>query len=222
MAQSMARYASCRHAVMPSCPCHRWPTVPLAASAQLLPRKHIMDQKPDWAALLPAASKPAFIMQKLIVTDLERSLAFYTGAIGLRLLYKIAAPELPFAENILGFDGDAGGAQLVISGAFRQGVSPGMAPYGTPFPKAIPFTNSILQLPDIPAILPLVQEYGGRIAMSPHKLAPHIRGGALIAFIQDPDGHVIEIFQFAPFEESWPDFDVTAPPQGLLDLYAGA
>lgn len=178
-----------------------------------------MSELHDWAALLPDPETPALIMQKLIVTDSDRSVAFYTEALGMKVLYRIEAPELPFSEIIMGYAHDPAGARLVISSALREGTTPGMAPYGTPFPKAIPFTNTLLQSPDVPALLSRIKKLGGTVAMPPHKTAAHSAGGALVAFAQDPDGHVLEFFQFAPFDDSWPDFDLAAPHKGLLALY---
>lgn len=178
-----------------------------------------MDGRPDWAALLPDPSKPALIMQKLIVTDSVRSLAFYTEALGMKILYRIEGPDIPFSEILLGYNENPAGARLVISSPLRKGLTPGMAPYGTPFPKGVPFTNTLLLSPDIPALASRIESFGGRVAMAPHKTDAYRKGGALLLFAQDPDGHVLEFFQFAPFYDAWPDFNIFSPPEGLLALY---
>jgi hypothetical protein len=43
----------------------------------------------------------------------------------------------------------------------------------------------------------------------------------LLGFARDPDGHVLELMQFASFDDSWPLFDIAAPPQSLLQLFGG-
>ena len=178
-----------------------------------------MSEVDNWTSLLPDPRTPAFIMQKLIVSDSARSVAFYREAIGMTVLFRLEAPGLPFNEILMGFEEDPAGARVILASALHEGVTPGMAPYGTPFPTGVPFANIVMQSPDVAALLTRVEKMGGSLAMPPYRIDLPGSNGALLAFAQDPDGHVLEFFQFTPFDDSLPEFDIAAPDEGLLKLF---
>jgi len=177
--------------------------------------------KHGWLLPHPDPSTPAVLMQKLIVTDSDRAVAFYTKALGMKVLYRLEPPGAPFSEIILTYSDSAEAPRIVLSCALRDGVTPGIPPHGTPFPQGIPFSNTIIQVPDLPEVLKRIVQMGGTVPMQTHRQGDYEHGGLLLAFARDPDGHVLELMQFTKFDDSWPVFDIKAPPKSLLALFGG-
>src|SRR6266478_3351421 len=98
--------------------------------------------KHGWLLAHPHPRTPAVLMQKLIVADTDRAVAFYTEALGMKVLYRLEPSGAPFSEIIMTYSDSAEAPRIVLSCALRDGVTPGIPPHGTPFPNGIPFTNT--------------------------------------------------------------------------------
>jgi lactoylglutathione lyase len=118
----------------------------------------------------------------LRVTDLERSLAFYTEVLGMQLLRRTDYPEGKFTLAFVGYSDEAQGA--VIELTHNWGVEkydPGNA-----------FGHIAIEVPDAYAACDAIRQRGGRVV---REAGPMKHGSTVIAFVEDPDGYKIELIQ---------------------------
>ena len=107
----------------------------------------------------------------LTVANVERSLAFYRDAVGLRFLFS-AGPSLAFL--------DLGGVRLMLSvpeGEFTPGGS----------------TVLYLKVPDITATFDEMRARGVPFVDEPHLIAPMPDHDLWMTFFRDPDGHTLAL-----------------------------
>jgi lactoylglutathione lyase len=131
-----------------------------------------------------------YLMVKLNVTDLNRSLNFYTNVIGLKESHRYGgtAPNFPL-EVMLSETGKDLEAQLVLvdekpKGAFEIGNG---------------FRNLVCVVPDVRAVVKRVVAAGLPVTMQPNDIKMADIGyasGLTVAFIKDPDGYPIEVVQW--------------------------
>lgn len=121
----------------------------------------------------------------LRVGDLDRAIAFYSGALGMRLLRKTDRPEHKYTLAFMGY-GDPGAAEIELTynhGVDRYDIGTG---YG----------HVALGVPDVAAVCDAVRErapvLGGKVTREP---GPVKGGTSVIAFIEDPDGYKIELIE---------------------------
>ena len=118
----------------------------------------------------------------LRVVDLEKSLAFYTGVLGMRLLRRSDFPEGRFTLAFIGYSDEEHGA--VIELTHNWGVEkyePGNA-YG----------HIAIEVVDAYAACESIRQRGGKVV---REAGPMKHGSTVIAFIEDPDGYRIELIQ---------------------------
>jgi len=118
----------------------------------------------------------------LRVGNLEKSLDFYTGVLGMKLLRRADYPEGKFTLAFVGFDTEDRGA--VIELTYNWGVEkyePGNA-----------FGHIAIEVDDAYTTCETIKQRGGRVA---REAGPMKHGSTVIAFIEDPDGYKIELIQ---------------------------
>jgi catechol 2,3-dioxygenase-like lactoylglutathione lyase family enzyme len=111
----------------------------------------------------------------LVVRDLERSLRFYKGVFGMEERFR-DGPDMVFlntpgSQDLITLNADPGGARLA-------GVNGGVAHFGFRLAKSA----------DLDAAIAEVEAAGGRLI----RRGEHAPGVAF-AYIEDPDGYVIEL-----------------------------
>lgn len=116
------------------------------------------------------------------VGDLDRSLAFYTEVLGMRLLRKKDYPGGEFTLAFVGY-GDEGDT-AVIELTHNWGTSS--------YELGDGFGHIALAADDIYATCDLIRDRGGKIVREP---GPMKHGTTEIAFVEDPDGYKIELIQ---------------------------
>ena len=118
----------------------------------------------------------------LRVGDLARSIDFYTGVLGMRVLRTTDRPEQRYTLAFVGYGDEAGHAVLELT--YNYGVDryePGTA-YG----------HVAIEVDDAKAACEAVRAKGGVVTRE----AGPVKGGAtVIAFVQDPDGYKIELIE---------------------------
>lgn len=107
----------------------------------------------------------------LTVANVERSLAFYRDAVGLRFLFS-AGPALAFL--------DLGGVRLMLSAPEKE-----FAPGGS--------TVLYLKVPDITATFDEMRGRGVPFVDEPHLIAPMPDHDLWMTFFRDPDGHTLAL-----------------------------
>jgi len=118
----------------------------------------------------------------LRVVDLEKSIAFYTGVLGMQLLRRTDYPEGKFTLAFVGFGDEAHGA--VIELTHNWGVEkyePGNA-----------FGHIAIEVEDAYAACEKIKQRGGKVV---REAGPMKHGSTVIAFAEDPDGYKIELIQ---------------------------
>jgi len=118
----------------------------------------------------------------LRVGDLERSVAFYTGVLGMRVLRTTDRPDQRYTLAFVGYGDESQGAVLELT--YNYGVDrydPGTG-YG----------HVAIEVDDAKRACDEVRARGGTVTRD----AGPVKGGTtVIAFVQDPDGYKIELIE---------------------------
>ena len=122
----------------------------------------------------------------LRVGDLERSIDFYTGVFGMKLLRKSDNPENRYTLAFVGFGDEATGAVLELT--YNYGVD--KYDLGNAFGHVAIAVDNAAETCD--AVRALTATFGGRIT---REAGPVQGGKTVIAFIEDPDGYKVELIE---------------------------
>lgn len=118
----------------------------------------------------------------LRVTDLEKSLAFYTGVLGMKLLRRTDYPAGRFTLALVGFSNEADGA--VIELTHNWGVEA--------YELGNAYGHIAIEVEDAYAACEKIKQRGGKIV---REAGPMKHGSTVIAFADDPDGYKVELIQ---------------------------
>jgi lactoylglutathione lyase len=118
----------------------------------------------------------------LRVGDLERSLAFYTEVLGMRLLRRRDYPEGKFTLAFVGYQDESEGAVIELTHNWDV----------TSYEMGNAFGHIALAVPDAYRACEDIRARGGRIV---REAGPMKHGTTVIAFVEDPDGYKIELIQ---------------------------
>ena len=118
----------------------------------------------------------------LRVGDLDRSLAFYTEVLGMKLLRREDFPAGKFTLAFVGYGEEKDTA--VIELTYNWGVDK--------YELGTGFGHIALAVPDAYAACAEIKRRGGTVT---REAGPMQHGSTVIAFAQDPDGYKIELIQ---------------------------
>ncbi len=118
----------------------------------------------------------------LRVGDLDRSIAFYTEVLGMRLLSRNDYPDGKFTLAFVGYQDEKDGA--VIELTHNWGVDS--------YALGTGFGHVALEVDDAYKACELVKSRGGKVT---REAGPMMHGTTVIAFVEDPDGYKIEFIQ---------------------------
>jgi len=118
----------------------------------------------------------------LRVGDLDRSIAFYTEVLGMRLLRRQDYPEGKFTLAFVGYGDEADNA--VIELTHNWDVSS--------YDLGNGFGHIALAVPDARRACDDIRARGGKVV---REAGPMKHGNTVIAFVEDPDGYKIELIQ---------------------------
>ncbi len=116
------------------------------------------------------------------VGDLERSIAFYTQVLGMRLLRRKDYPEGKFTLAFVGYGDESDHSVLELT--YNWGV--GGYELGTGF------GHIALEVDDAYQACADVAAKGGKVV---RPAGPMMHGTTVLAFVEDPDGYKIEFIQ---------------------------
>ncbi len=120
----------------------------------------------------------------LRVGDLERSIAFYTEVLGMRLLRRQDYPDGRFTLAFVGYGDEASQAVLELTHN-----------WDTPaYDLGTGFGHVALAVPDAAAACTAIKARGGMVV---REAGPMKHGTTVIAFVEDPDGYKIELIERA-------------------------
>ncbi len=114
------------------------------------------------------------------VSDLEKSLAFYTDVLGMKLLRQQDYPAGEFTLAFVGYGEESETAVLELTynwGEHRYDLGDG---YG----------HIAIEVDDVYEAAEKIRAKGGEILREP---GPMNAGSTIIAFVADPDGYAIEL-----------------------------
>ncbi len=118
----------------------------------------------------------------LRVGNLDRSIGFYTGVLGMKVLRTTDRPEQKYKLAFVGYGDEADGAVLELT--YNYGVE------GYDLGDA--YGHVAIEVPDAAAACQAVRDKGGNVTRD----AGPVKGGTtVIAFVQDPDGYKIELIE---------------------------
>jgi lactoylglutathione lyase len=118
----------------------------------------------------------------LRVGDLERSIAFYTEVLGMKLLRRKDYPEGQFTLAFVGYGDESDTAVIELTHNWdTQSYDTGNG-YG----------HVALGVDDIYDVCEVIRAKGGTITREP---GPMKHGTTVIAFVKDPDGYAIELIE---------------------------
>ncbi len=116
------------------------------------------------------------------VGDLERSIDFYTGVMGMELLRTTDRPEQKYKLAFIGYGDESKGAVLEIT--YNYGVDK--------YDLGAGFGHIAIAVPDAAAACAAVKAKGGVVTRE----AGPVKGGTtVIAFVRDPDGYALELIE---------------------------
>ena len=118
----------------------------------------------------------------LRVTDLQRSIDFYTRVMGMDLLRTTERPEQKYSLAFVGYGKNPEHAEIELT--YNHGV--------TQYDLGTAFGHLALGVDDVYATCEHVRAQGGQITREP---GPVAGGTRVIAFVTDPDGYKIELIQ---------------------------
>ena len=118
----------------------------------------------------------------LRVVDLDRSIAFYTEVLGMRLLRRTDFPGGKFTLAFVGYQEESEGAVLELT--HNWGVES--------YELGTAYGHIALEVPDAYAACEAIKARGGKVV---REAGPMMHGKTVIAFVEDPDGYKIELIQ---------------------------
>ncbi|MEI8324560.1 MAG: lactoylglutathione lyase [Betaproteobacteria bacterium] len=118
----------------------------------------------------------------LRVGNLQRSIDFYTRALGMTLLRSTDRPEQQYTLAFVGYASNPEHAELELT--YNYGVAS--------YELGTAFGHIALGVPDVAALCAQVHAVGGTVSREP---GPVKGGSSIIAFVTDPDGYKIELIQ---------------------------
>lgn len=118
----------------------------------------------------------------LRVGDLERSVKFYTGVLGMKRLRTTERPEQKYSLAFVGYDTEDRASVLELT--YNHGVER--------YEMGTAFGHLAIEVPDAAKACEAVRAQGGKVTRE----AGPVKGGTtVIAFVEDPDGYKIEFIE---------------------------
>jgi lactoylglutathione lyase len=126
---------------------------------------------------------PRMLHTMIRTRNLQASLDFYTGLLGMNLLRQNDVPGGKYTLAFVGYGDER--SQAVIELTYNWGQD-------QPYDQGNAFGHLAIGVPDIVATCETVRQGGGKVVREP---GPVQHGTTVIAFIEDPDGYKIELIE---------------------------
>ncbi len=121
----------------------------------------------------------------LRVTNMDKSITFYTEVMGMKLLRKNDFPSGRFTLAFVGFQPESEGAAIELTHNWDTNA----------YTLGDAFGHIAIQVDDAYAACESVKQRGGLVT---REAGPMKGGTTVIAFVQDPDGYKIELIERRP------------------------
>ncbi|HTF94992.1 MAG TPA: lactoylglutathione lyase [Cellvibrio sp.] len=116
----------------------------------------------------------------LRVGNLQRSIDFYTGVLGMKLLRQQDYPDGKFTLAFMGYGDEEN--NTVIELTYNYGVES--------YDLGKGYGHIAIGCNDVYATCEKIRSVGGKITREP---GPMMHGTTILAFVEDPDGYKIEL-----------------------------
>jgi lactoylglutathione lyase len=127
-----------------------------------------------------------YLHTMLRVKDLDSSVKFYTGLLGMHEIRRHEVPEGKYTLSFIGYGDEKSNTVLELTHNWgHEGYEIGSA-----------FGHLALGVPDVYATCTQLREAGAKITREP---GPVKFGTTVIAFVEDPDGYKIELIEQKAF-----------------------
>ena len=120
----------------------------------------------------------------LRVGNLQRSIAFYTDVLGMKLIRTSENPEYKYTLAFVGYGTNPDYAEIELT--YNWGVES--------YEMGTAYGHIALGVPDAYAACEKIKAAGGNVT---REAGPVKGGSTVIAFVTDPDGYKIELIQRA-------------------------
>ena len=118
----------------------------------------------------------------LRVGNMERSIAFYTQVLGMKVLRQHDFPDCKFSLAFVGYGDEA--HHTVIELTYNYGVEC--------YDMGKAYGHIALEVDDAAQACEAVRKAGGKVV---REAGPMMHGTTVIAFVEDPDGYKVEFIQ---------------------------
>ena len=118
----------------------------------------------------------------LRVGDMQRSIAFYTEVMGMKVLREEEYPEAEFSLAFVGYGDEE--SNTVIELTYNWGRDN--------YDLGNGFGHIAIAVPDAVAACEQIKQRGGKVIRD---AGPMMHGTIVLAFIEDPDGYKIEFIE---------------------------
>ena len=125
-----------------------------------------------------------FLHTMLRVGDLQRSIDFYTGTIGMDLLRTTDRPDQKYTLAFVGFGGGNRNGEAELELTYNYGESE--------YDLGTAYGHIALGVDSVAETCERIREAGGNITREP---GPVKGGNTVIAFVEDPDGYKVELIE---------------------------
>jgi len=116
------------------------------------------------------------------VGDLDRSIAFYTDILGMRVLRRRDYPDGKFTLAFVGYGDEADHTVIELTHNWETSA----------YELGNGFGHLAVAVPDAYKACEMVKAKGGKVT---REAGPMKHGTTVIAFVEDPDGYKIEFIQ---------------------------
>jgi len=116
----------------------------------------------------------------LRVTDLQKSISFYTELMGMRLLRRKDYPEGKFTLAFLGYGDESEHTALELTHNWDTSSYDLGNAYG----------HIAIEVDDVYEACDIIKTKGGQVV---REAGPMKGGSSILAFVKDPDGYMIEL-----------------------------
>ena len=118
----------------------------------------------------------------LRVGNMERSIAFYTQVLGMKVLRQHDFPDGKFSLAFVGYGDEA--HHTVIELTYNYGVES--------YDMGKAYGHIALEVDDAAQACAAARQAGGKVV---REAGPMMHGTTVIAFVEDPDGYKVEFIQ---------------------------
>ncbi|MEM7224195.1 MAG: lactoylglutathione lyase [Pseudomonadota bacterium] len=115
------------------------------------------------------------------VKDLEKTLEFYCGILGMEVQRRTDYPDGRFTNTFIGYGPEASFATLELTHNWDQNED---------YDKGNGWGHIAIEVPDVYATCEELRAAGAKITREP---GPMKHGTRVIAFMEDPDGYKVEL-----------------------------